>query len=148
LLEFLNRADFPEHDELRFKLLKWMIDERKLKNVDLAVIPKNYFLDVIVLTWMTRFGFITITEADLLLLTIKRVETMNIPANLQPPIVLNKRAYIIARLFSRIFLWIVRSLEVTGLKKSMAVSRISQTALLHSNILFLENDRVQRSFVP
>jgi hypothetical protein len=122
LLEFLNRADFPEHDELRFKLLKWMIDERKLKDVDLSVIPKNYFLDVIVLTWMTRFGFITTTEADFFLLTIKRVETKNIPVNLQPPTVLNKRAFLIAHLFPWFHRTIRRCLEVTGLKKSMKVS--------------------------
>jgi hypothetical protein len=122
LLEFLNRADFPEHDELRFKLLKWMIDERKLKDVDLAVIPKNYFLDVLVLTWMVRFEFITKTEADFFLLTIKRVETKNIPENLQPPTVLNKRAFLIAHLFPWFHRMIRRCLEVTGLKKSMKVS--------------------------
>jgi hypothetical protein len=121
LLELLNRDDFPEHDELRFKVLKWMIDERKLKDVDLAVIPKNYFLDVLVLTWLTTNKFMTTLEADLVLLTIKHVELDLLPQNLLAPPVVNYRAFAVSFLFNKFYTAVERVLEVTGLKNSMTV---------------------------
>jgi hypothetical protein len=122
LLEFLNREEYPEHDELRFKLLKWMIDEQKLENQDLSEIPTKYFLDILVLFCLKRNGFITTTEADLILLTIKHVELNLIPQNLQPPPVVNYRAFRISFLFTTFYKSLERSLEVTGLKGSITVS--------------------------
>lgn len=122
LLELLDRQDHPEHDELRFKLLKWMVDERKLKDCDLSTIPTNYFLDILVLVWMTGNGFITTTEADLVLLTVKRVELKNIPKNYEAPQHIDRRAFCIAIFFTKFHEVLKRSLEVIGLKRSMTVS--------------------------
>lgn len=122
LLEFLNRKKYPNHDKLRFKLLKWMVDEQTLKNQDLSTIPTKYFLDVLVLLWLKRNEFITIVEADLILLTIKQVELKQVPKNLETPAVVNPRAFCVAFLFTKFHKSLERSLEVTGLKGSMTVS--------------------------
>lgn len=121
LLELFNRENFPEHDEIRFKLLKWMIDEQKLKDCDLRVIPKNYLLDIMTLTCLTTYGFITTSQADLILLTIYRVQTKKMPERLRPPSVLNKHAFKISFIFVEMHTTINRCLQILGLKKSMTV---------------------------
>jgi hypothetical protein len=122
LLEFLTRDDHPEHDNLRFKLLKWMIDEQKLKSHDLSTIPTNYFLDILVLVWLTRNDFITTIEADLILLAIKHVELDLLPQNLEAPPIVHPRAFRVSFLFTKFHMTLERSLEVIGLKGSMTVS--------------------------
>lgn len=122
LLEFLNRQNHPEHDELRFKILKWIIDERKLKDLDLSLISKNYLLDVLTLVWLTSNGFITTTEADLILLTIKQVELDLMPENLEPPLIVDPRAFCVSFLFTKFHTSLGRSLEVVGLENSLWVS--------------------------
>jgi hypothetical protein len=124
LLEFFNREKHPEHDELRFKLLKWMIDERRLRDHELSAIPENYFLDILTLVWLTKNGFITTSEADVILVTIKRVELDIMPKNLEAPQVLNERAFHISFLFTKMHQIVNRSLEITGLKPSMGVRKI------------------------
>lgn len=121
LIEFLNKQDYPEHDALRWTLLEWTISDDSLGVAGLREIPKNYFLDVFTLVFLTRNGFITVLEADLILFTIKNVEQGLIPADIQPPEVLNERAFRIAFLFLAIAIVLQKSIEVTGLKDSMTV---------------------------
>lgn len=56
LIELLDQIKHPEHDNARFKFLKWIINDEKLQDLDLRTIPKNYFLDVLVLTFLVRKG--------------------------------------------------------------------------------------------
>lgn len=121
LIDFLNREIHPEHDELRFKLLKWTINEESLEPYDLSRIPKEYLLDVLTLVFMTSHGFITVPEADLILFTIKRVELGLVPVELEPPEVVNDRAARISFLFTKIATMMQRSMEVTGFKNSLMV---------------------------
>lgn len=121
LIKLLNRDAHPEHDELRFKLLKFTINEDFLKPHDLSVIPKKYLLDVLTLVFMVTNGFIKVVEADLILFTIKQVENDQIPDDLQPPTILNERAFRISFLFGKIALFLQRSMEVTGFKNSLMV---------------------------
>lgn len=121
LINLLKRDEFKKHDDLRFQLLKWMIDESKLKNINLDKIPKNYLLDILVLVFMTSKRFISTVEADLILLTIKHVELKMIPAELTMPKIVHERAFHLAFLFTKFYMSIDRCLEVTGLKKSMTV---------------------------
>lgn len=121
LNELLDREKFPQHDEVRWKLLKWMVDEDKLKAHDLEKVPKNYLLDILVLVFMTSTGFISTIEADIILLTIKHVELNMIPDDIETPEFVNERAFRVAHLFTKMHMCVERSLEVTGLKKSMTV---------------------------
>lgn len=117
LMELLNRTQYPQHDKIRFDLLKWIISENRLKNVDLLAIPKNIFSDILVLVFMVcEFGFISPFEADIILLTVKHVEIDTVPENITAPDFLHPRAFFISFLFSKTYTILSRSLEVTGLK--------------------------------
>jgi hypothetical protein len=122
LIELLNQENFPEHDEIRFQLLKWMIDERKLRSHNLSGFPKNYFLDILTLVFLTSKGFISAKEADVIFLSIKYVENAKEPnQHLEAPEILNERAFFISVLFQWYHVFIARSLEIVGLKQSMTV---------------------------
>lgn len=116
LIELVKRSQYPQHDKIRFDLLKWIISEDRLKNVDLMAIPKNIFSDILVLVLMVYEGFISPFEADIILLTIKHVEINTVPENLTAPDILHPRAFFISFLFSKYYIILSRSLEVTGLK--------------------------------
>lgn len=124
LIEFLDRNKHPEHDELRFNLLKWIIDVKNLEAVDLTTIPKQYFLDVLILTYLVHKEFISSVEADLILLTIKKVENNLIPNDIVVPTVLNERAFRISFLFLTLYVLFEGTLEAVGLIGSMQVNRI------------------------
>lgn len=121
LIELLNRDAYPEHDDLRFMLLKFTINEDFLRPHDLSGIPKKYLLDILSLVFMVTHGFINVEEADLILFTIKQVELGQVPDDLQPPSVVNERAFRISFLFGKISLFLQRSMEVTGFKNSLMV---------------------------
>lgn len=121
LIEFLNRAKFPQHDRLRFKLLKWLINEKKLENFDLEAIPADFFFDILTLTWLVADGFISVVEADLILLTLKHVVLDMEPQDLQPPPVVHYRAFHIAFLYTKFHSSLRAGLQVTGLKESTEV---------------------------
>ena len=70
---------------------------------------------------MVTHGFVKVEEADLILFTIKQVELGQIPEDLQPPTVVNERAFRISFLFGKIALFLQRSMEVTGFKNSLMV---------------------------
>lgn len=116
LIELINRQQYPQHDKTRFDLLKWLISEEKLRNVDLMAIPKNIFSDILVLVFMVYEGFISQFEADIILLTVKHVEIDIVPENLTTPDIVHPRAFFISFLFSKFYVILSRSLEVTGLK--------------------------------
>lgn len=121
LLEFLDREKHPEHDELRFKLLKWTISEEILAPHDLSLIPENYLIHILTLVFMTAHRFITVPEADLILWTIRQVELELVPAELEPPLVLDSRAFRISIKFNELAKHQLRSLQVTGLANSKMV---------------------------
>jgi hypothetical protein len=116
LTELYDRPQYPKHDETRFKLLKWLISEEKLKDIELLSIPLNIFLDILALTFMVSEGFIDVKEADMVLLSIKQVEDKVAPKKLKAPEILHPRAFVISILFSKCHFYGSRSLEVTGLK--------------------------------
>jgi len=124
LIELLDRQQHPEHDKTRFDLLKWLISEDKLQNVDLESIPKNIFHDILTLTYMVAKGFIDVVEADIILLSIKHVEEKTVPENLTTPQAMRPRAFFTSYLFSYCFFNIQNCLEVTGLKDLVVKSYI------------------------
>jgi hypothetical protein len=127
VLELLQRDLFPAHDPLRFKLLKWTISKKgKFCNFDLEQVPSRFLHDILTLTFLVSENFITVQEADMILLTVKRVEDNDVPANIPIPRYLDPRGFRIAFLYSKFFLYIGRSLEVTGLKM-LSVSKILST---------------------
>jgi hypothetical protein len=117
LIELLDRPEFPEHDSIRFELINWMINNKKLKSVDLKSIPQNIFLDVLVLAFMVNESFIDVVEADIILLSIKHVEDGQVPENIVAPETLHPKAFYASILFSKCHKYIPRCLEVTGLKE-------------------------------
>lgn len=114
LLQLLNRNEFPQHDNVRLELLKWMVADEKLRDVDILSIPQQYLLDVLVLVHLTQNGFITIREADMILFTIMQVERAMIPDELEPPEQLNDRAFIISFLYSKTHRIIASCFKIVG----------------------------------
>lgn len=115
LIEWIDRDNYPQHNPYRFGLLMWTVSDKPYKN--LHEIPSCYLLDILVLTFLSENGFITIEEADLVLLSLFAVATNMIPDHhITPPSILNPRAFHIAFLFTKFHFFIEHSLEVTGLK--------------------------------
>lgn len=126
LLQLLDRQTYPEHDEIRFKLLKWTIDENMLQPYDLSSLPKECFLDVLSLVFLKSKGFITTEEADMIMASINMVQKKSeicskIRDSLSSLGPLNERAFRSSFLFAKIHQTIYRSVEVTGLEDSMTV---------------------------
>lgn len=115
LMELLNRDEHPEHDMMRFKLLKWMINEELLGPHDLDVIPKKYLMHLITLVFMTTHSFITVPEADLILFTIRQVDLDLVPIDLKDPEIIDPRAYRISLQFNRLAPYMIHSFSYSGL---------------------------------
>lgn len=115
VLELLKREEHQEHDPLRWELLKWIIDEEKLSSHDLTNISTFYLLDILVLVFMTSKRFVSAVEADLILISIKDVETNQISSTLENPFLISLRGFHISMLFNALHMHIADSLEVTGL---------------------------------
>lgn len=121
LLQLIDRDNYKKLDKVRFDLLKWSIDDA-LREVDLSGIPVNYLRIVLTLYQLVATRFITIYEADLILLSIKRTAFDSCPLEtFKYPDVLDEHAFGIAFLFLCCFDDIERSMEVCGLK-DLAVS--------------------------
>lgn len=118
----LDRDEHPEHDELRFQLLKWTINEELLRSHDLSLIPKHRLIHVLTLAFMATNGFITSPEADLILYTIKQVELGEVPYVLKPPRCIDSHAFRISLLFSKMTPYLMGSLQVTGLIDNFMVN--------------------------
>lgn len=112
-------SDDPSFDDDRFKLLKWTLsfESKYLKAFDFQNYPDNYLLDSLTITFMLKQGIISLKEADLFIWTIKNVENRTIPDGLEPPAILDPRAFRLAFLYVRLFSNVARSIEVCGLKK-------------------------------
>jgi hypothetical protein len=121
LAELLDREAFKQHDEVRFKLLKWMTGNQKLDKIELKDFPVNYLLDVLTLSWLSFNGFITTCEADLVLLTIENVETNRVSSDLRHPKYLNSRALHVSFLFTKFHMLLGDSMEVVGLKSMRVI---------------------------
>ena len=117
LIELLDRLQHPEHDKIRFDLLKWLVSEEKLKDIDLESIPSNVFIVTLTLTFMVTEGFIDITEADIILLSLKHVEDGLVPEDLTAPNILNRRAFFVSFMFSKCLTSVAKGLKIIGLKK-------------------------------
>lgn len=115
LIELLKRTEYPEHDEIRFKLLKWTIGSLRLKNYDLSIIPPSYLQDILTLSFLRFYKLIEAFEADLILLTIKHVETDTISEDLQVPVPINEKAFRISFIYSKFFIGVARSFQLLGL---------------------------------
>ncbi|XP_070506853.1 uncharacterized protein [Chironomus tepperi] len=146
LMELLKRSQYPQHDKIRFDLLKWLISEDNLRNVDLMAIPKNIFSDILVLVYIVSMGFISPFEADIILLTIKHVEIDIVPENLTTPDYLHPRAFFISFLFSKFYTTLSRSLEVTGLKNLLKINNFDGV-LFHNLYLMCLNQPFNMSFL-
>lgn len=116
LIELLDRPNYPEHDDIRFKLLKMIIGVPRMKNYDFRTFPKNYLQDILTLVVLRHHKLIEQYEADLILLTIKHVETNTIPEELEVPAVLNEKAFRTSFLFSKFHMYLDRTFQVTGLR--------------------------------
>lgn len=114
LIELLDRRNFPQHDKVRFQLLKWTISD-PLANIDLTSIPKRYLRHVLTLHFMIAEGFITKFDADIILLTIKDEAESRIPDDYDYPPIVDPSAFQIAFLFLDFFADMERSFEVVGL---------------------------------
>lgn len=117
LPELIKRSEYPQHDKLRFDLLKWMIGEEMLRAVNLEAIPEEYFHSILVLVHMVVAGYITPEEADIILLTIKHVETDTVPENVTVPFIVHPRAFATSYLYIKCYILMSRCLEVVGLKR-------------------------------
>lgn len=126
LMELLNREEHPEHDTLRFKLLKWMINDELLAPHDLAMIPKKYLLHLLTLVFMTTHSFIKVSEADLILYTIRQVELELVPVALEAPEIIDERAYRISVQFNKLMKHMIESFTFLGLTHSHEVSSRSR----------------------
>lgn len=116
LLELLDRQKHPEHDTIRFKLLKWMIEPIRLRNFDLSTFPVRYLQDILTLVVLRSHNYIDQFEADLILLTIKHVELNTVPENIAAPSVLLGKAVRTSFLFSKFHMILDRCFQVTGLR--------------------------------
>lgn len=112
----------PDLDAYRFALLKWTISWEGLKDVELRDFPDNYMIDILTILFMLRSGVITSKEADIFLWTVKNVEKGTVPASLKPPRFVEPRAFRLAFLYVKLFVNVVRSIEVCGLKSRYWVS--------------------------
>lgn len=128
LASLLNRDDHLELDESRFRLLKWMINENLLKEIDLKELPNEYFLDLLTLAFLCFNGFITAFEAKVILITIDLGQKMDkdprhhVPEiKLLPLTKFNIRGFKISFLFTKYFNLMRNSLEVTGLLPAFGV---------------------------
>lgn len=114
LLELLDADNHPQHDEIRWKILKWLINEEK----EIEKIPQKIFADVLTLMYLCHERFLKIIDADLILLTIKMVQEGNYDLSLDIiPEVLDGKAFRVSYLFSKFHPAILRAIKLTGLKK-------------------------------
>jgi hypothetical protein len=141
LIKLLNRDEFKSFDNIRVELLKWIINEEKLARFDLNLMPRNYLQDVLTLTFMCDRKHLTEYEADIMLLSIKKINTNSFSKDMEIPQKINERAFRIAMLFLKFHEMMGRVLEVVGLKDDFSVSSIISFYLTRINffLLFIEN---------
>lgn len=116
------QSDDRTLDEIRHKLLKWLIDWNKFEHFNIHALPENYLIDIVTIVFMRQNKIITWKESDLLIWTIKNVNNRTISTSLEYPNVVDSRAFRITFLYSRMYANIARSIEICGLAEMYAVS--------------------------
>jgi hypothetical protein len=114
LIELLDRSAYPQHDEVRMQLTKWTISD-KLMDMDLSEVTPGYFCSALTLFFMVEQGFITVREADIILLSVKHVMLDTIPERLERPPIVDGRAFRVSFLFGQLFKLMGRSVKQCGL---------------------------------
>jgi hypothetical protein len=145
LIELYSRDQYPQHDVTRLKMLKWIIGDRALANYHLDLIPRSYLLDVMTVIFLCHHKLIRVFEADLILLSIKHVETGTVPDNLQHPVVLDSRAFKVAFLFTKCVSYVATTMQTCGLDDLIVSYLIFNYPELFLNIFFLENNEFRWS---
>lgn len=125
--ELVNREEYPEHDEIRFWLLNWII--MKTEDEDLLKIdemPKDFLKEMVNLNFMLSNGIVTSNEYRILLLSLKRSKKMieqgikieydEYPTHIDP------RAFSLSLIFNETMVTIEYIFEVLGLKQMLNVS--------------------------
>lgn len=115
LMQFLDRQNFPELDDARFELLKWVL-EISSEDIQITRIPAVYFRPILTLYFMVREGFITVKEADIVLLTVKHVVLDTIPEYDRPPVVAS-RAFQVAFSYLKFYGDAGRCIKTCGLRE-------------------------------
>lgn len=113
----------PQHTELdddRFNLLKFIINEKILKDADLQAVPQCFFLDVLTLTAMKAVGAVSADEADVFLFTVMKVKQNEVPEDIEYPPTVDGRAFILAFAFGKFREVVSNILETLGLFKLQA----------------------------
>lgn len=113
----------PQHTELdddRFNLLKFIINEKILKDADLQAVPQCFFLDVLTLTAMKAVGAVSADEADVFLFTVMKVKRNEVPEDIEYPPTVDGRAFILAFAFGKFCEVVSNILETLGLFKLQA----------------------------
>lgn len=114
LMQLLDRENFPELDEVRFKLLSWALDLSS-EDCQLARIPSAYLRPILTLNFMVHKGFISVKEADIILLSIKHVVLDILPEYNRPPVVA-ARAFQVAFMYLKFYGDTGRCIKTCGLR--------------------------------
>ena len=133
LEELLFGEDDNALDQVRFNLLKEIIGTSM--DVDLKAIPKNYLVDVLVLEFLVLNHVISILEADIILISITKVELGEFEEEIDYPSTLDKRAFRVSLLFAKIYSNINGAVEVVGLLK-LKVRLVSFNHFLVTNLFY------------
>lgn len=123
LLDLLKRDDHPELDDIRFKLVKWMIAEKGLRDCDLSSIPKRHLVSVLILLYMKENNAISAEEGDVFLLSLLDKRSKDFETELVYTMPLNKRAFILSFMFAKLYSEIRFAFEIVGLIE-MTVSKV------------------------
>lgn len=116
LAELSNADDYPQHNEIRWKFLKWAVNSPE--NREIERIPQKFFTDILILNFLRREGFLEVPEADLILLSIKMAQEGNYERSLDEiPECLNAKAFKISFLFRKFFEPVDRCIKMAGLKE-------------------------------
>ena len=115
LIELMSPENYPQHEEIRWKFLKWISNS---ENLEIEKIPQKFFTDILILNFLSREGFLTVFEADLILLSIKMAQDENYEKSFEEiPEVLDPRAFKVSFLFTKFYQAMTKSLKLAGLGK-------------------------------
>lgn len=140
--EILNCEKFPEHNQVRFELLKWIIGVNEINNNDIInSIGKDLFVETLALTHMVKKGILTIKEADLFMISFERMENST-NNSCEAPIQVDPRAFGLVFIFKEIVFTIGEVLVTLGLSDKKNVSFINFFTDEMTQFLFLISTQV------
>lgn len=125
-IELINREKYPEHDEIRFWLLRWVLmGARNMDMLKIDKIPEDFLKEMLILFHMRVRRIATSNETDIILLSLKRSKEMiaqgnrlgydKYPRNVKP------KAFSLALIFNELFLSVELFCEILGLKLMLNV---------------------------